>query len=128
LFLRCGSQATLGRCHRSVIQLSSELPRARLRPGHRAATFWAACTAFRLHLWGYRQMTIRKQLFWATTALVSSFVMAETASAQSTGTAAVEVEQVVVTGRRGPRTIDGAMVAETVGKSRSTITQEFIET
>lgn len=73
-------------------------------------------------------MTIRKQLFWATTALVSSFFMAETASAQSTGTAAVEVDQVVVTGRRGPRTIDGAIVAETVGKSRSTITQEFIET
>ncbi|MBN9479863.1 MAG: TonB-dependent receptor [Bordetella sp.] len=73
-------------------------------------------------------MTIRKQLFWATTALVSSFFMAETASAQSTGTAAVEVDQVVVTGRRGPRTIDGAIVAETVGKSRSTVTQEFIET
>ncbi|WP_312121351.1 TonB-dependent receptor [Brevundimonas diminuta] len=73
-------------------------------------------------------MTIRKQLFWASTALMSSFFMAETASAQSTGTAAVEVEQVVVTGRRGPRTIDGAMVAETVGKSRSSITQEFIET
>lgn len=73
-------------------------------------------------------MTIRKQLFWATTALVSSFVMAETASAQSTGTAAVEVEEVVVTGQRGPRTIDGAIVAETVGKSRSTVTQEFIET
>ena len=59
---------------------------------------------------------------------MSSFFMAETASAQSTATAAVEVEQVVVTGRRGPRTIDGAMVAETVGKSRSSITQEFIET
>lgn len=73
-------------------------------------------------------MTLRKQLFWATTALMSSLFMAETASAQSTGTAAVEVDQVVVTGRRGPRTIDGAMVAETVGKSRSTITQEFIDT
>lgn len=73
-------------------------------------------------------MTLRKQLFWATTALMSSLFVAETASAQSTGTAAVEVDQVVVTGRRGPRTIDGAMVAETVGKSRSTITQEFIDT
>ena len=53
--------------------------------------------------------------------------MATTASAQSTGTEIVEVDQIVVTGRRGPRTIDGAIVAENVGKSRSTVTQEFIE-
>ncbi|MNX63443.1 Ferrichrome-iron receptor precursor [compost metagenome] len=73
-------------------------------------------------------MTTRKQLFWATTALMSGVLMAGAASAQSTGTAAVEIDEVVVTGQRGPRTIDGAIVAEKVGKSRSTITQEFIET
>lgn len=73
-------------------------------------------------------MTNRKQLFWATTALMSGVLMAGAASAQSTGTAAVEIDEVVVTGQRGPRTIDGAIVAEKVGKSRSTITQEFIET
>ncbi|WEK57397.1 MAG: TonB-dependent receptor [Candidatus Brevundimonas phytovorans] len=73
-------------------------------------------------------MTNRKQLFWATTALMSGVLMAGAASAQSTGTAAVEIGEVVVTGQRGPRSIDGAIVAETVGKSRSTITQEFIET
>jgi len=73
-------------------------------------------------------MTNRKQLFWATTALMSGVLMAGAASAQSTGTAAVEIGEVVVTGQRGPRTIDGAIVAETVGKSRSTVTSEFIET
>lgn len=73
-------------------------------------------------------MTTRKQLFWATTALVSGVLMAGAASAQSTGTAAVEIGEVVVTGQRGPRTIDGAIVAEKVGKSRSTVTSEFIET
>ncbi len=72
-------------------------------------------------------MTNRKQLFWATTALMSGLFMAGAASAQSTGTAAVEIGEVVVTGQRGPRNIDGAIVAETVGKSRSTVTQEFIE-
>ncbi|WP_296176805.1 TonB-dependent receptor [uncultured Brevundimonas sp.] len=73
-------------------------------------------------------MTNRKQLFWATTALMSGVLMAGAASAQSTGTAAVEIGEVVVTGQRGPRNIDGAIVAETVGKSRSTVTSEFIET
>ncbi|MEG1029329.1 MAG: TonB-dependent receptor plug domain-containing protein, partial [Brevundimonas sp.] len=73
-------------------------------------------------------MTNRKQLFWATTALMSGVLMAGAASAQSTGTAAVEIDEVVVTGQRGPRNIDGAIVAETVGKSRSTVTSEFIET
>ncbi|KAK0341902.1 hypothetical protein LTR94_024511, partial [Friedmanniomyces endolithicus] len=54
--------------------------------------------------------------------------MAGGAWAQSTGTQAVEVDEVVVTGQRGPRTIDGAIVAESVGKSRSSVTQEFIAT
>ena len=54
-------------------------------------------------------MTIRKQLFWASTALMSSFFMAETASAQSTGTAAVEVEQVVVKQGKVTRTLPAGM-------------------
>ncbi|MFN6981846.1 MAG: TonB-dependent receptor [Brevundimonas sp.] len=70
----------------------------------------------------------RKRLFWATTAIVGTLASAGAASAQSTGTEAVEVGEVVVTGARGPRTIDGVIVAETVGKSRSTITQEYIQT
>ena len=52
--------------------------------------------------------------------------MATTASAQSTGTEAVEVEQVVVTGVRGPRNIDGLAVSENIAKTRNTVTQEFI--
>ncbi|MNX78264.1 Ferrichrome-iron receptor precursor [compost metagenome] len=76
-------------------------------------------------------MTTRKQLFWATTALMSSVLMASAASAQSTGTEAVEsrttqVGDVVVTGQRGPRNIDGAVVAQEIGKSRSTVTQEYL--
>lgn len=73
-------------------------------------------------------MTTRKQLFWATTALMSGMLMAGAASAQSTGTAATEVEQVVVKGQRGPRNIEGLAVAETVAKTRNTVNQEFIAT
>ena len=78
-------------------------------------------------------MMNRKRLFWATTALIGGVVAAGSASAQSTGTEAVEnrastVAEVVVTGVRGPFTTDGTIVAETVGKTRSTITQEFITT
>lgn len=73
----------------------------------------------------------RKSVFWASTALFTGLlVSAGTASAQSTGTEAAEsrVEDVIVTGQRGPRNIDGAIVAETVGKTRSSITQEYIQT
>lgn len=76
-------------------------------------------------------MMNRKRAFWATTALFSGLLFAGAASAQSTGTAAAEATElgeVVVTGARGPRTTDGTIVAETVAKSRSTITQEFIGT
>jgi iron complex outermembrane receptor protein len=71
-------------------------------------------------------MTNRKQLFWATTALMSGLLMAGAASAQSTGTSAVEIEEIVVTGQRGPRNIDGLAVAENIAKTRNTVTQEFI--
>lgn len=76
-------------------------------------------------------MTNLKRAFWASTALAGGVLMATAASAQSTGTTATEgttVDSVIITGARGPRTVDGAIVAETVTKSRSTITQEYIET
>ena len=76
-------------------------------------------------------MTNRKRVFWATTALFTGLLAAGAASAQSSGTVATEateVETVVVTGVRGPFTIEGAIAAETVAKTRSTITQEYIAT
>lgn len=73
-------------------------------------------------------MLNRKRVFWATTALFSGLIMAGTASAQSTGSETTELTEVVSTGTRGPRNIDGLATAETVSKTRNTITQEFIET
>jgi len=76
-------------------------------------------------------MTNRKRVFWATTALFSGLLAAGAASAQSSGTTATEstdLGTVVVTGTRAPFTTDGAIVAESVAKTRSTITQEFIST
>lgn len=74
-------------------------------------------------------MNTRTRVLWASTALVSGMLLAGAASAQSSGTDAAEgytVEEVIVTGQRGPRTISGATVAQTVDKTRSTITQEYI--
>ena len=73
-------------------------------------------------------MMNRKRVFWATTALFSGLLVASTASAQSSGTEAAELDEVVVTGATGPRNVDGLAVAETVAKTRNTITQEFIAT
>ena len=73
-------------------------------------------------------MTNRKSVFWATTALFSGLLVASAASAQSTGTEAAELGEVVITGSAGPRNIDGLAVAETVAKTRNTINQEFIST
>ena len=56
-------------------------------------------------------MTNRKRVFWATTALFSGLLVAGAASAQSTGTNAAEaseLDEVVVTGVRGPREVGGA--------------------
>lgn len=66
----------------------------------------------------------------ATTALTAAAFTAGAASAQSTGTLAAEatVDEVVVTGTRGPREIDGAIVAVEAPKSRVQLTQEFIQT
>ena len=74
-------------------------------------------------------MNSRTRALWATTALVSGLLLAGAASAQSSGTDSAEgtvVDEVVVTGVRGPRVISGATVAQTVDKTRSTITQEYI--
>lgn len=73
-------------------------------------------------------MTNRYRTLLATTALFTGVLAAGAASAQSTGTLANEttIEEVVVTGVRGPRSINGAQVAEPVDKARSTITQELI--
>ena len=73
-------------------------------------------------------MMNRKRVFWASTALFTGMIIAGAASAQSSGTTAAEatsVEEVVVTGLRGPRTA-GAAVAQNVDKTRSTIDQTII--
>lgn len=76
-------------------------------------------------------MTNRKRVFWATTALFSGLLVAGAASAQSSGTVATEgateLDTVVVTGSRTP-SIDGAIIAQSVPKTRSSISQEFIST
>src|SRR6185503_13519288 len=61
-----------------------------------------------------------------TTALVGSLAAVTAAHAQSTGSQMVE--ELVVTASRGPVTVDGTMIAETVAKTRSTVTEEFIQT
>lgn len=60
----------------------------------------------------------------ATTALATGLLLAGQALAQSTGTAIVE--EMVVTGTRGPANMDGAIVAIEEPKSRAAITSEFI--
>lgn len=72
--------------------------------------------------------TFARSLSFGASALAIALGMATTASAQSTGSAVVEVEQVVVTGTRGPRNIDGLAVAENIAKTRNTVNQEFIST
>jgi len=77
-------------------------------------------------------MMNRKRVFWATTALFSGLLVAGAASAQSSGTVATEgaaeLDTVIVTGTRGQANIEGVIVAETVAKTRSSISQEFIAT
>ena len=62
----------------------------------------------------------------ATTALASGLLISSVALAQSSGTAAVE--ELVVTGSRGPVDLRGAIVAESEPKSRSSVTKEFLST
>lgn len=60
----------------------------------------------------------------ASTALAAGLFVSGQALAQSTGTTVVE--ELVVTGSSGPRSLDGAIVAESEPKSRASITSEFI--
>ncbi len=76
---------------------------------------------------GYPLSNFARSLTFGASALAIALGMATTASAQSTGSEAFEVEQVVVTGARGPRAIEG-VVAENNPKSRATITEQFIGT
>ena len=76
---------------------------------------------------GYPLSNFARSLTFGASALAIALGMATTASAQSTGSEAFEVEQVVVTGARGPRSIEG-VVAENNPKSRATITEQFIGT
>src|SRR6478609_601346 len=62
----------------------------------------------------------------ASTALATGLLLAGAAMAQSTGTATVE--ELVVTGSNGPRSLNGTIVAVEAPKSRVSITQEFIST
>jgi iron complex outermembrane recepter protein len=72
-------------------------------------------------------MKLNKSIILAGTAL-AGLVVTTGAYAQSTGTEATETTTVVVTGTRGPRSIDGALTKENISKSRATVTQEFIDT
>lgn len=76
-------------------------------------------------------MLNKKTALWATTALVA-LLSAGAAAAQSTASQRIEeatsVEEVVVTGARGPRAIEGVVVAETAPKARTSITQEYLAT
>jgi len=68
-------------------------------------------------------MTTRKA-FLASSALVGGLLLGSNAFAQSTATS--ELDTLVVTAAKGPKTIDGAMVAETAPKSKYTITNAFL--
>jgi iron complex outermembrane receptor protein len=71
-------------------------------------------------------MKTKKIACLASTALVGSLLMATAAMAQSTASQVDELESVVVTATSGPKAVSG-LVAETAPKSKSTITQEFID-
>lgn len=73
----------------------------------------------------------KKHLFLATSALFGSLLAGE-AFAQSTASQTIdessEVQEVVVTGTRGPRSIEGVVRAETAPRARTSISQEYITT
>ncbi|MBO9707105.1 MAG: TonB-dependent receptor [Caulobacter sp.] len=71
-------------------------------------------------------MMTKKLACLASTALVGCLLGATGAMAQST--ASTELDQVVVTASTGPKTVGGMITAETVAKSRTTVTQEFLAT
>ena len=65
-------------------------------------------------------------LSMGATALTGQTALAQSAAAESAK--GPTLEEVVVTATRGSPTVDGAITAEQVNKTRSTITQEFINT
>lgn len=70
-----------------------------------------------------------KKLLGGAALAAFGLTLPQAAHAQSTGTQQVEEKtEVVVTGRRGPRTMAGLLIADTGVKTRSVISQEFIET
>ena len=71
-------------------------------------------------------MMTKKLACLASTALVGCLLSATAAMAQST--ASTELDQIVVTASTGPKTVGGMITAETVAKSRTTVTQEFLAT
>ena len=71
-------------------------------------------------------MKFTKSIIMAGAAVSALTGLVTTAHAQTTGTDAAETT-VVVTGRRGPKSIDGTLTKENISKSRSTITQDFIK-
>jgi iron complex outermembrane receptor protein len=71
--------------------------------------------------------TLRGRVAIAVPVLVGSLFAYTAAFAQSTGTQAAEVQELVVTAQRGPKVVATA-IAESAPKSRSSINQEFIAT
>ncbi len=73
-------------------------------------------------------MRFKKLLALGTSpvALAYMLTLPTAAFAQSTGT--LEMEEIVVTGRAVTENLGGTIVAETVSKSRSTVTEEYLET
>ncbi|MDR6624745.1 TonB-dependent receptor domain-containing protein [Caulobacter segnis] len=65
-----------------------------------------------------------KNFALATTALVGSLI-ATSALAQST--ASTELDSVVITAATGPKTVGGMLNAETVAKSRATVSKEYLD-
>ncbi|OYX34476.1 MAG: hypothetical protein B7Y99_05520 [Caulobacterales bacterium 32-69-10] len=71
-------------------------------------------------------MTTTKATWLATTALIGGLLGASGAWAQSTGSQ--QIEEIIVTAANGPRSVEGVIVAETAPKTRSTITNQFLQT
>ncbi len=71
-------------------------------------------------------MMTKKLACLASTALVGCLLSATGAMAQST--ASTELDQVVITAQTGPKTVGGMINAETVAKSRTTVSQEYLAT
>jgi iron complex outermembrane receptor protein len=70
-----------------------------------------------------------KRLLGGAALAAFGFAMAGAAHAQSTGTQQVEEKnEIVVTGQRGPRSLEGLLAADSAAKTRSVVTQDYIAT